>query len=304
MVNLSVIILTYNEEIHIERCIHSVLPIAKRIYVVDSYSTDRTVEIAKGLGATVVQHPFVNHAQQLQWAMDVLPIETVWIMRLDADEYLLPALVDEIRQKLPLLPQDINGVYLKLRYIFLGRRIRHGAWYPLLLLRIWRNGKGRIEQRWMDEHMVLQEGKCLIFKKDFCHHSLHDITRWIEKHNKYATREAIEVLNRKYGLFDTDDALVLKHARSQAGFKRIIKERFFYRLPMFLGPFLYFSYRYFIRLGFLDGKEGLVYHFLQGFWYRFLVEAKVMELDSELKRIDKPDLKLEKLEELTGYSLK
>ncbi len=304
MADLSTIILTFNEEIHIKRCIHSVQPIARQIFVVDSYSTDRTVEFAESLGAKVVQHEFINYAQQFQWAMDVLPIETMWIMRLDADEYLLPELINEIQFQLPALPDNITGIYIKRRHIFWNRWIKHGARYPLALLRIWRSGKGFIEQRWMDEHIVLVEGESINFEHDFCDHTLNNISWWTDKHNRYATREAIEVLNRKYGLFDTDDALVLKHARSQAGFKRIVKERFFYRLPMFLGPFLYFSYRYFIRLGFLDGKEGLVYHFLQGFWYRFLVEAKVMELDSELKKIDKPDLKLEKLEELTGYSLK
>jgi len=301
---LTVLILTFNEEIHIERCIRAVLPIAEQIFIVDSYSTDRTVEMAKSLGATVVQHEFVNYAKQFQWALDTLPIKTEWIMRLDADEYPLPALIDEIQSSLPGLSADITGVNLKRRYIMWSRWIKYGRRYPIFLLRIWRAGKGRIEQRWMDEHIVLTEGSSVTFEHDFCDHNLNNLSWWTDKHNRYATREAIDVLNRKYHLFPIDDAMSKKGSLTQASFKRFIKEHVYNRLPVFSGPLLYFLYRYFIRLGFLDGKAGLVDHFLQGFWYRFLVEAKVMELDMELKKIANPRLQLEKLEELTGYLLK
>ncbi len=186
----------------------------------------------------------------------------------------------------------------------MGRWIKHGTRYPLVLLRIWRTGKGHIEQRWMDEHIIVEEGKTTTFDHDFNDHNLHNISWWTEKHNKYATREAIDVLNRQYRLFNSAEAKVIPHGLSQAGFKRIIKERIYNALPVFSGPLLYFLYRYFIRLGFLDGKEGAAYHFLQGFWYRFLVQAKVMELDRELKKLDDSKVRLEKLEQLTGYSLK
>jgi len=302
--DITVIILSFNEEVHIERCIQSIQAIAKQVFVVDSYSTDRTVEIAESLGATVVQHEFVNQAKQFQLAMDTLPIKTEWTMRLDADEYPLPELIGEIQSRLPGLSTDIAGVNLKRRHIMWGRWIKHGTRYPLILLRIWHTGKGRIEQRWMDEHIVLTEGSSVTFEHDFCDHNLNDLSWWTDKHNRYATREAIDVLNRKYRLFPIDDVMTRKGSITQASFKRFIKEHIYNRLPVFSGPLLYFFYRYFVRLGFLDGKAGLVYHFLQGFWYRFLVEAKVMELDMELKKIATPELQLEKLEELTGYSLK
>ncbi len=156
----------------------------------------------------------------------------------------------------------------------------------------------------MDEHIVLKSGRVITFEHDFNDHNLHNISWWTEKHNKYVTREAIDVLNRKYSLVEKTGALNIGDSFSQAGFKRVLKENVYNILPRYSGPLLYFLYRYFIRLGFLDGKEGLVYHFLQGFWYRFLVEVKVVEIDLELKKIDKPELKLEKLEELTGYSLR
>jgi len=303
MLDLTVIILTYAESIHIERCIRSVQPIAKEVFVVDSFSEDATVEIAESLGAKVVQHEFVNYATQFQWALDTLPIETPWVMRLDADEYPTPELTKEIQHRLPTLSKNITGINLKRRHIWMGRWIKHGTRYPLVLLRIWRDRKGRIEQRWMDEHIVLSEGKMVVFKHDFCDHNLNSISWWSDKHNRYATREAIDILNKKYHLFSTDDSMLNESGFSQAVLKRFIKEKVYNQLPAFSGPFFYFLYRYFIRLGFLDGREGLIYHFLQGLWYRFLVEAKVMEIDLELKKIDRPTLKLEKLEELTGYSL-
>ena len=302
--NLTIIILTFNEERHITRCIRSIQGMAQHIYVVDSFSTDRTVEIAESLGAKTRQREFTNQAKQFQWALDTLPIETEWIMRLDADEYPTQKLVNEIQERLPSLPAEITGINLKRRHIFLDRWIKHGTRYPLILLRIWRTGSGRIEQRWMDEHIVLKEGKAVTFKSDFCDHNLRDISWWTEKHNRYAVREAIDILNRKFCFFETDEAIVRKDKFAQVGKKRFVKERIYNHLPLFSGPLLYFLYRYFIRLGFLDGKEGLAYHFLQGFWYRFLVEVKVMELDRELNKLSDSELRLAKLEELTGYWLR
>jgi len=304
LLDITVIILTFNEEIHIERCLQSIQPIAKHVFVVDSYSSDKTVEIAESLGATVIKHEFVNQAKQFQWALDTLLIKTEWVMRLDADEYLLPELIIEIQDRLPRLPANITGVNLKRRYIIWNHWIKHGTHYPIVLLRIWRVERGRIEQRWMDEHIVLTEGCSVTFKHDFCDHNLHGISWWTNKHNRYATREAIEILNKRYSLFPTDDEMTKKGALTQASLKRIFKEHIYNKLPAFSGPLLYFFYRYFIRLGFLDGKPGFVDHFLQGFWYRVLVEVKVMELDVNLKDIVDPDLQLKKLEELTGYSLK
>jgi len=142
------------------------------------------------------------------------------------------------------------------------------------------------------------------FQHDFSGDNLRDISWWTEKHNKYASREALDVLNGKYGLFDSDAAMIEQDGFSQAGLKRIVKERIYNLLPAFSGPLLYFLYRYFLRLGFLDGKEGASYHFLQGFWYRFLVEAKVMELERSLKKLTDHESRLLKSEQLTGYSLR
>ncbi len=300
---ISAIVLTHNEERHIERLFRNLNDLGCRAFVVDSFSTDKTTVLAQSLGADVVQHPFVNHALQFQWALNNLPIETEWVMRLDADETLTPELVEEIRQRLPQLPRDVTGVNLKRRHIFLGRWIEHGGRYPLTLLRIWRKGAARIEQRWMDEHMVLLRGRAVTFDHDFSDHNLNDLTFFIDKHNKYATREAIDVLRQRYGLDGGGEALTRESASPQAAAKRWVKERIYNRLPFWLSSLGYFLYRYFIQFGFLDGLEGLVYHFLQGFWYRFLVGAKVLEFDQSLNPLTEPQARLAALARLTGYAV-
>ncbi len=278
-------------------------PSAQQVVVVDSYSTDRSVEIAQALGAQVLHHPFVNHAQQFQWALDNAPITAKWVMRLDADEIVEPDLAAEIARELPQLPGDVVGVNVDRKHIFMGRWIRHGGRYPLRLLRIWRHGHGRIEDRWMDEHMVVWGGRTVTFKGGFADHNLNDLTYFTDKHNKYATREAIEALNQELGLFGRDEALSSGSASRQAAFKRWGKERVYNRIPFTVSAPLYFLWRYIFQLGFLDGREGLVYHFLQGYWYRFLVGARKMELQRAIAHLsDKHEICAE-LSRLTGLKL-
>jgi glycosyltransferase involved in cell wall biosynthesis len=300
---LSVVILTYNEVGHIARALASVASIASEIFVIDSGSTDDTAALARAAGAEVLTHPFVNQAQQFQWALDNAPITADWVMRLDADEMIEPDLATTIAARLDGLPAGVNGVNLKRKHVFMGRWIKHGGRYPLTLLRIWRRGKARIEQRWMDEHMLLTEGATVTFEGGFSDVNLNDLTFFTDKHNKYATREAVDVLNQKYGLFARDEALDTRATSAAASGKRWLKEGFYNRLPFWVGPLGYFLYRYIIQLGFLDGREGLIYHGLQGGWYRFLVAAKIVELEREIAPLPTPEARLEALERLTGYRL-
>jgi glycosyltransferase involved in cell wall biosynthesis len=274
--DLSVIILTYNEELHIERSIASVKPFARHIFVIDSYSTDSTVAQAEKLGAQVYQNKWTNHAIQVNWALDNLPITTKWVFRLDADEYVTPELSSEISEKMAKLPDAVNGVYLTRKVFFMGRWIRHGCYYPISFLRIWKHGHARCEERWMDEHIKLTDGDTVKFDCDFVDDNKRSLGWWTEKHNGYATREAIETLNQRYNLF-TSNTVEPDLFGTQEQRKRWIK-MIYINFPLFLRPFIYFSYRYFLKRGFLDGREGLVCHFLQGFWYRFLVDAKIMEI--------------------------
>lgn len=286
--DITIIILTFNEELHIRRAIESASRIANEVIVVDSYSTDQTINIALELNARVLQHPFVNHAQQFQWAMDNGGITTGWTMRLDADEYLTDELIHEIEGRLSNLNQEISGIVLKRQVHFMGQWIRHGGYYPIYLLRIWRTGHAVIEQRWMDEHILLTRGTSITFNHDFVDDNLNSLTWWTAKHNDYATREAVDILSRKYSFQDGDLSTGTKGNANQTTTKRWYKNNLYLRLPLFLRAFLYFQFRYWIKLGFLDGQRGLVWHFLQGFWYRFLVDAKILQIEWWAKKENKP----------------
>ncbi|WP_154124399.1 glycosyltransferase family 2 protein [Grimontia hollisae] len=277
MNNISVIILTFNEEKHIERCISSLKSFASQVYVIDSCSTDRTKVLSESLGAKVYVNPWPgNHAKQFQWALDNCDISTEWVMKMDADEYLLPELQSEISTKLCLISEDISGVYIKRRLHFMGKWIKHGSYYPTWLLRIWRYKHGFMEQRLMDEHIKLTRGGVVYFENDLVDENLNNLTWWTLKHNNYSIREAIDTLNHIYG-FDESDLVSPKFFGTQEQRKRKLKN-LYSDLPVFFRPMLYFTWRYFFRFGFLDGKQGLIWHFLQGFWYRFLVDAKIVEI--------------------------
>lgn len=301
--DLTIIILTKNEAIHIQRALENIKGLAKRVVIVDSFSTDKTVEISKNHGATVLQNKFINYAKQFQWALENSQIETKWVMRLDADELIESDLRSEIEQKLSSLPKDVVGINLKRKHIFMGRWIRYGGRYPLVLLRIWQNGHGRIEDRWMDEHMVVWGGRTITMNGGFADHNLNDITFFTTKHNAYATREALDVLIQRLNLTLRDEALNTQSASAQAAIKRVLKESVYNRLPFTVSALLYFLWRYIFQLGFLDGRSGLVYHFLQGYWYRFLVGAKIMELERAIIGLKSQDAIKEKLLELTGHDL-
>lgn len=270
--DLTCIVLTYNEGRHIERCIGSARRVAEKVYVVDSHSVDGTQEIARRCRAVVVEHDYVNQAQQMQWALDNLEITSEWVMRLDADEYLTDRLVDEIKQRLPELPTNVTGVYLPLDVIFQGKIVKHGRLRAPRILRIWRRGKAYMEQRWMDERMVLTEGEAVTFKGKFVDHNLNSLAWWTQKHNNYSNRELAVEAMRTYGLDAGDDAL---KGRNQ-------KKGMYYRLPSFFRAGVYFSIRYFLLGGFLDGKAGLIWATLQAYWYRFLIDAKLSEMRREL----------------------
>ena len=280
--DLTTLILTLNEEIHIRRCIESVHDISSRIVVVDSCSKDKTREIATELGADVFINQFINHAKQFNWALDNTFITTEWVLRLDADEYFTPELIANLPRILALARDDTNGFTLNLRRIFMGKWLRHGSLYPIRLLRIFRVGRGRCQERWMDEHVVVQGGRIEHIDADFADDNLNSLTWWTDKHNRYASREAVDLLNLEYGFMPHDTVASLRGGQ-QAGVKRWLKEAVYARLPRGLRAFVYFVYRYIVRLGFLDGQAGTAFHVLQGFWYRYLVDAKVAEVKRAMR---------------------
>ena len=279
---LTVIILTKNEELHIERALASLTGVADRCLVVDSGSTDATLTLAKSAGAEILNNPWTNHATQFNWALDQLGPETQWVLRLDADEIVTEELAAEIKSVLPTLGADIAGVFVSRRMAFLGRRIRWGGLFPLRVLRLFRHGQGRCENRWMDEH-IITSGPAANFVGEIIDDNSNSLSWWTEKHNAYASREVVDLLSLEYGLAQADFVGNVGQ-RSQASVKRWIKENVYARLPSGFRAFAYFLYRYIVRLGFLDGKEGAAFHVLQGFWYRYLVDMKLHEVKSFMKK--------------------
>ena len=299
MENISIIILTFNEEIHIERCLKNISQVSNNIFIIDSFSTDKTIEIAQNFKVNIIQNKFINQAQQLQWAIDNCQIDSEWVIRIDADEYLTSELIEEIQHRLTKLASNINGIVLKRRHYFLNKWIRFGDRYPLCILRIWRNKKVRVEQKWMDEHIVLLEGESIIFEHDFIDHNLNNITWFIEKHNNYATREAIELIISEDTLTKDDNISFIKAILDKSQRNRFLKNMLYKNHLLLLRSCIYFFYRYFFLFGFLDGKSGLIYHFLQGFWYRFLVDSKIIEI--KYVAFEKKITIQEAITEVTGY---
>tara|TARA_B100001115_G_C15832314_1_gene415582 strand:+ start:1056 stop:1958 length:903 start_codon:yes stop_codon:yes gene_type:complete len=283
MVDLSVVILTYNEELNIDACLSKIKTLTDNVFIIDSYSSDRTLEICKTHNCKIYQNNFINHANQLNWALDNIDFSTEWILRIDADEYLTNDLINEIKQKLPILQKEIHGVFLKRRVYFMNKWIRFGGYYPTKLLRLWRTKKAVCEQRWMDEHMKLLEGFSTLFQEDMVDENSKNLHWWIGKHNDYATKEAIEHLNSKYKLLNSE-YVESNLFGSQEQRKRWFKEKAYAFIPLGVRPIIYFIYRYFLKLGFLDGFRGLLFHVLQGFWYRFLIDAKVYEIERKAKK--------------------
>ena len=277
MPSISTFILTYNEEKHIERCINNALCFSETVYIVDSYSSDKTVEIAQSLGAKVYQNKWENnHAKQVNWALNNLPIATEWVFRLDADEYLTDELILEINEKTPNIKPNISGIVFERKMYFLDKLMTKGM-IQMYMLRMFRYQKGVCEDRWMDEHIVLTEGESTMFDGYFIDHNLNPLGWWIEKHNNYSIKEAVELLNLELELISKTDKSVTLSMSQDAQSKRNKKKKYA-NMPLFWRSFIYFVYRYFFKFGFTQGKEGFLWHFLQGWWYRTLVDAKVFEI--------------------------
>jgi glycosyltransferase involved in cell wall biosynthesis len=272
MTDLTVIIPTKNEETDIERCIRSVEGWVKRIVIVDSGSTDRTVEIAERLGVEIVRHePFVDYGRQFNWAIDNLRIKTTWVFRLDADEVITPELRKELEKELEHhATDDVSGFMMRYKVEFMGKYLMHGGFYPFQKITIFKYGKGRFEERAMGEHIVLSEGRCVYLKNDAIHHTLKTLDLYINKHNWYATREVQDY-------FDVRSGRENAQLDGQPEKAKKLRDGLYYRLPMFLRAKLFFWYRYYLRLGFLDGTPGYIFAFMQAYWYRTLVDAKIYE---------------------------
>lgn len=279
----SAVVLTCNEEHNLQRCLSHLAVLGVNIFVVDSGSTDDTLNIAAQY-ASVVHHAFETHARQWSWALANLPISTQWVLALDADQQVTPELGGELEAlftRPEAIAQEVEGIYIKRRQIFRGRWIKHGGYYPKYLLKLFRIDRVKLDPTDLVDHHFYVCGRTLKLKHDLVEENSKEnsISFWIEKHNRYATSLAREELQRRHV---AKPEPIRRSVLGNPDQRTLWLKGVWYRCPAYIRPFLYFGQRYFLRLGFLDGKEGFIFHFLQAFWFRLLVDINLDELESKV----------------------
>jgi glycosyltransferase involved in cell wall biosynthesis len=274
----SFIVLTYNEEQHLPRLLKSIAPLHAPLYILDSGSTDDTLAIAESHQAQVLQHPFVNHPQQWHYALTHFTITTPWVICLDADHLVTPQLCQQLANFNPDEYTGINGIYFNRKNYFKGRWIKHGGYYPIYLLKMFRYGTAHSDLNENMDHRFVVEGKTTIWKQGWLieeNLKENQISFWIAKHNRYSDLLAQEEVERMQQLrqqtiqprlFGTPDERTAR------------LKQWWWKMPRYVRPAIYFTYRMIFKLGFLDGRTGIIFHFLQGFWFRLIVDVKIDEL--------------------------
>jgi len=270
---ISVVILTFNSAATIGATLDSAGRVSDDVHVVDSFSTDATLDIVRERGARIVQHEFENYGAQRNWAIDTLPLRHDWQLHLDADERLTEDLVAELVGLKDRFPADVDGYMIARLVHFLGRPLRHGGMFPIWHLRLFRTGRGRCETRSYDQHFLC-EGPVRRLRHPFVDDIRMDLTEWVARHNRWASLQAQDLARRA----EADTASVPPRLFGTPIERRRAYRRFFNRAPILVRPFLLFLHRYVLLLGFLDGRPGLIFHGLQTFWFRFLVDAKLYEM--------------------------
>ena len=286
MIDLTVYILVFNEEAHIERAITNALKLTNNIAVIDSYSTDKTVEIAQRLGASIYQYEWKKDStwsKKMNWAIDNVILSTNWFMRLDADEYMTDEFIVKIREVFLKIESNISAISVNRREYFMGKWMKHGGVYPKTMIRIIKKGKALFENRLLDEHVEIIEGEVLYLNIDICDDRKISLAEWTLKHNIYSNLEAIMLLQKEYDInLSTESSKKLdKKNKIKRG-----KKDLYSKLPLFWRVWILFFYRFIIKMAFLDGKEGFLYALFQCLWYRSLADAKLMEIKYSLNNDD------------------
>ncbi|MBO0952315.1 glycosyltransferase family 2 protein [Fibrella forsythiae] len=272
---LTVLILTLNEEVNIVPCLQSVSGWATNVFILDSGSTDNTVQLAEAGGATVFHRKFDHYAAQRNYAIHDLPVTTEWVLFLDADEQLTDPLKERITQAISQ-PAGHNGYFIPFKFIFLNRWIRYGGYYPTYILRLFRREAVEQIDREMDEQITVT-GTTGYINEPFIHQDRKPVQFWYEKHARYTRYQVTDLLKS-----DQEKTLRWADATSQRDRKRWIKEQIWGRIPVLLRPFFYFFYRYILLLGLLDGRAGFIYHFSHAFLYQFMIAAVYIDEHSRL----------------------
>ncbi|GAB3927746.1 glycosyltransferase family 2 protein [Mucilaginibacter myungsuensis] len=281
--HFSIILITYNEQIHLPATLDAVAGLGAPLFILDSGSTDDTIKIAEDHGATVAQNMFVNHPQQWHHALSTFKIDTPWVICLDADQQVTPELFELLRTFNDTDHKDTNGIYFNRKNYFKGRWIKHGGYFPFYLLKMFRTDVGYSDLNEMMDHRFIVPGKTEIWKKGYLKEENlkeNEINFWLEKHLRYSDQVAYEEVERMRG------------ARSQTIEPRFWGspdertawlKRLWWKMPRYSRSLIYFSYRFLFKLGFLDGRTGVIFHFLQGFWFRLIVDVKIDELLKKAK---------------------
>ena len=278
---ITAIILTYNEEKHISRCINSVLNFVEEIVVIDSGSNDKTIDIVNSIPNTrLVKNKFINQAKQINWALDNLEFKTDWLFRIDADEHIDLDFVNEISNFLKLNQVKFDGISVLRKLIFFKKEISYGGQFPHKTVRLWKKNKGRSQDLWMDEQISV-DGKVYNFDKFIIDENLNDLKWWINKHKKYAQREALSFF------LVNDKNTLIKKPSDKSKNNKYYKYKIYYKMPMFIRPLALFIYNYIYKLGFLCGWQGLVYYIIQMIWYRFLTDLNIYKIKSKMKNQNK-----------------
>lgn len=279
MATITSVTLTRNEAANISSCILSFKNIVERIIVMDNFSDDGTKEIAESLGAEVFQSELGYKERFKLGTSELTQITSDWILFLDADERITPEAAAELKELCDRYASDpqVNGIVVRYRTCFLGKELMHGGFYPLKKLRVFKPGTFYMENLELDEHILLKNGKYVEMKNDFLHMDFKGLSHWVVKHNGYALRAAKDYFSK----FNQGQIVVTDGLEKTAKMKRLIKYKIYYKLPIGMRAYLFYLYCYYVRLGFLDGKEGKIYAFLHSYWYRFLVDSYIYEMNKE-----------------------
>jgi len=281
----SIIVLTLDEEVHLERLLRSVERLDAPVFVLDSGSSDRTLGIAAEYGAVTAFNQFVNHPLQWAAALEMFDIQTPWIIGLDADHYLSPELERKLMDFRDAdIKSAVNGIFFNRKNFFKGKWIRYGGYFPKYMLKMFRTGKVRSSLHERLDHRFIVEGETMIWKDGYLvEENLKEnaISFWINKHNKYSDLVAQDELDKRENISSQQRGDLFGNPDQKVA----AQKRFWLKMPLLLRPFLYFFYRYVLKFGFLDGRTGFIFHFLQAFWFRFLIDVKIIELQKQKEKI-------------------
>jgi glycosyltransferase involved in cell wall biosynthesis len=295
--HFSFVILTYNEEVHLPRLLRSIEGLDASVYVLDSGSTDLTVKIAEAYGAKVLCHPFENHPKQWDYALKAFRIASPWTIGLDADQVVSEELFKKLQGfSSTSVPANVNGIYFNRKNYFKGKWIKHGGYFPKFLLKMFRTSEGYSDLNENMDHRFIVPGRTVIWQDGYLieeNTKENRISFWIEKHNRYSEQIAVEELERQMNIRHQTIAPKIFGSPDE---KIAYLKSYWWRMPLYLRPVLYFSYRYFVKLGILDGKQGFVFHFLQGFWFRLIVDIKIEEKKNDIRRAEEQRFELIKKE--------